>query len=314
MSLTDTKIRQKQIYNITLLGSIINALLIVLKFIAGVIGHSGAMMADAVHSLSDFISDIIVLVFIKISSKPKDHNHAYGHGKYEHLATAVISLILVVVGGMLLYRSLFTIYRFFYFGTPIVKPGLIALWMAVVSIIAKEVLFRMTIRVGNKTKSTAVIANAWHHRSDAYSSIATLIGISGAFFLTDKWMILEPIAAAVVSIFIVKVGFTLFKPAFDGLSEASLPERTRKEILKVIESTPSIRSCRALYTRDLGNRWAIEAILLVDPTLTVLEAHSICDHVEDRLRSNFGEHTHLSIHIEPDPSMSDITNINKSAQ
>lgn len=299
MDSTDLKIRQKQIYNITLLGSFINALLIVLKFIAGVVGHSGAMMADAVHSLSDFISDIIVLVFIKISSKPKDQNHAYGHGKFEHLATAVISIILVIVGCMLFYRSILTIYRFFTLDEPIAKPGLIALWMAVVSIVLKEALFRITMRVGKKTNSTAVIANAWHHRSDAYSSIATLVGISGAFFLSDKWMILEPMAAAVVSLFIIKVGYNLFKPAFDGLSEASLPERTRKEIYKAIMSNPNIKECRALYTRDLGNRCAIEAILLVDPALTILEAHKICDDVEANLRNNFGEHTHLSIHLEP---------------
>ena len=225
--------RKKKIMAVTLTGSVANFLLLVFKFVAGVLGHSSAMIADAVHSLSDFVTDVIVLLFINISSKPKDEGHDYGHGKYETLATSVIGIVLMCVGVGLFWEGANKIYGFYFMDEPLESPGKIALLAAVgkialiaaiISILIKETLYRLTLYVGKKENSQAVIANAWHHRSDAFSSIGTALGIGGAILLGDNWRVLDPIAAVVVSILIVKVAFQLVLPAINDLLEKSLPK------------------------------------------------------------------------------------------
>ena len=171
--------REKDIVRVTLGGSLVNFFLLVFKFIAGFWGHSSAMIADAVHSLSDFVTDVIVLIFINISSKPKDEEHEYGHGKYETLATSIIGIVLLCVGVGLFWEGMNKIIGFYFRGEPLESPGKIALVAALVSIVVKELLFRWTLYVGEKEHSQAVVANAWHHRSDAFSSIGTTLGIGG---------------------------------------------------------------------------------------------------------------------------------------
>lgn len=195
--------RERRIYRVTVLGSIINVLLVALKFAFGVLGRSSAMIADAVHSLSDLVTDVIVIVFVKLSNKPQDSDHDYGHGKYETLATAFIGLALFAVGVVILYggaEKIAVALR----GETLPQPGMIALWAALISIVSKEWCYRFTARVGRETESQAVVANAWHHRSDAFSSIGTALGIGGAIFLGERWAVLDPIAAVVVSVFIIK--------------------------------------------------------------------------------------------------------------
>ena len=290
--------RVKSIYKVTLTGSIVNFLLLVFKFIAGVLGHSAALVADAVHSLSDFITDIVVIVFVKISGKPEDDDHRYGHGKYETLATAVIGLALFAVGAGLLVNGATKVSEVIK-GAVLPAPSMIALIAAAVSILSKEILYRYTVRVGNHLNSQAVIANAWHHRSDAFSSIGTLAGIGGAIFFGEKWRILDPIAAIVVSAFIIKVAIDLIKPCIDELLERSLPAETEKQILDIISSFPEVSSPHHLRTRKIGNHIAIEVHLRMDGQTTLENAHSVATKVEKKLKAEFGPDTHIGIHMEP---------------
>ena len=293
-----TQTREKSIYKVTWIGSVVNFLLLVFKFIAGILGHSSALVADAVHSLSDFVTDIIVIVFVKISGKPEDKDHRYGHGKYETLATALIGLALFAVGIGLLVGGAKKVSEVLK-GATLPAPSMIALVAAAVSIISKEILYRYTVIVGKRLNSQAVIANAWHHRSDAFSSIGTLIGIGGAIFLGEKWRILDPIAAIVVSGFIIKVSIDLIKPAIEELLERSLPEEIEKQILDIIESYPEVSSPHHLRTRRIGNHIAIEVHLRMDGQTTLENAHAVATMVEKRLKEEFGPDTHVGIHMEP---------------
>ena len=290
--------REKSIFRVTWIGSIVNFLLLVLKFISGIVGHSSAMVADAVHSLSDFITDIIVIVFVKISGKPEDEDHKYGHGKYETLATALIGIALFAVGIGLLVNGATKVTEVIN-GDVLPAPSMIALVVAAVSIIAKEILYRYTVYIGQNLNSQAVIANAWHHRSDALSSIGTLVGIGGAIFLGERWRILDPIAAIIVSAFIIKVAIDLIKPCVDELLERSLPAETEKQILGIITSFPEVSSPHHLRTRRIGNHIAIEVHLRMDGQTTLENAHAIATAVEKRLKEEFGPDTHIGIHMEP---------------
>ena len=214
----ETKDREHRIYFVTLMGSVVNIVLLVFKFMAGILGGSAAMIADAVHSLSDFMTDIVVLLFVKISSKPEDKNHDYGHGKYETLATSMIGVALLCVGLYILYSGAYRTWTAFK-GSPIEQPGIVALWAALFSIVMKEWTYRFTAKVGKEVESQAVVANAWHHRSDALSSIGTAVGIGGAIFLGKEWAVLDPIAAVVVSIFIIRTAAMLVSGALDELLE-----------------------------------------------------------------------------------------------
>ena len=227
----ETTVRERQIYRVTLMGSIVNVLLLVFKFVAGIIGGSAAMIADAVHSLSDFLTDIVVVAFVRISSKPEDDDHDYGHGKYETLATSIIGLALLCVGFYILYNGCHKIWDFIN-GVQFEQPGMIALVAALVSIALKEWTFRFTAKVGKQVNSQAVIANAWHHRSDALSSIGTAIGTGGAILLGGNWTILDPVAAVVVSFFIVRTALSLVRTASGDLLEKSLPADIEKKIVE----------------------------------------------------------------------------------
>lgn len=284
---------------VTLIGSAGNLFLLIFKFVAGIVGHSGAMIADAVHSLSDFATDVVVMVFVRISSKPSDGSHSYGHGKFETLATAVIGIVLLCVGVGLLWGGLTRIYGFYARGEELESPGMIALWAALLSIAVKEVLFRITRRVGRAVESDVVVANAWHHRSDAFSSIATAAGIGGAILLGPRWRVLDPIAAAVVSLLIIRVALSLIRPALDELLERSLPADVCEEIKKTILQTPGVSNPHNLHTRKIGNRVAIEADIRVDGAMRVDDAHELTRQVERRLRERFGPTAHIVLHIEP---------------
>ena len=290
--------REKQIFRVTLLGSFVNLLLVVFKFIAGIVGHSAAMIADAVHSLSDFITDVIVIIFVAISGKPEDSDHSYGHGKYETLATAVIGIILFFVGVGILISGIKAIVGALQ-GEPLQAPSLLALIAAVISIVVKEALFHYTVKRGKALDSSSVVANAWHHRSDALSSIGTAIGIGGAVFLGEQWRILDPIAAVVVSIFIVKVAVELIKPCIDELVERSLPEEVEQRIHALILQSPQVSSPHHLRTRRIGGYIAIEVHIRMDGQISLSEAHQVASDIERRLKAEFGEKTHIGIHMEP---------------
>ena len=293
-----TASREKSIYRVTWIGSLVNFLLMAFKFVAGIVGHSSALVADAVHSLSDFATDIVVIVFVRISGKPEDEDHRYGHGKYETLATAIIGLALFAVGIGLLVGGATKVADVIN-GAILPAPSMIALIAAAVSIVSKEILYRYTVRVGKNLNSQAVVANAWHHRSDAFSSIGTLVGVGGAIFLGEKWRILDPIAAIVVSTFIIKVAFDLIKPCIDELLERSLPAETEKQILEIITSFPEVSSPHHLRTRRIGNHIAIEVHIRMDGQISLEDAHTVATEVERCLKEEFGPDTHIGIHMEP---------------
>lgn len=290
--------REKGIYKVTIVGSIVNFLLLVFKFFAGIAGHSAAMLADAVHSLSDFITDIVVIVFVRIAGKPEDKGHDYGHGKYETLATAIIGLLLLCVGFGIFWNGASSIYTFLR-GGQLESPGVVALVAALVSIVSKEILYQYTVIQGKKLNSQAVIANAWHHRSDALSSIGTAIGIGGAILLGDHWRVLDPVAAVVVSFFIMKVSVRLLIPCVDELLEKSLPEDVEKEIEQTVLSFPGVSQPHHLRTRRIGNYYAIELHVRMDGKITLEEAHSTATAIENKLKEMFGKGTHVGIHVKP---------------
>lgn len=298
MITVETRSRTARIYRVTILGSIVNAFLVVLKFVAGILGHSSAMIADAVHSLSDFATDIVVLIFVRISSKPKDEKHDFGHGKYETLATAIVGLVLLVVGIGICYEGCAKIVSAIK-GEQLHQPEMIAFWAAIVSIVLKESIFWFTKAVGIKVKSQVVIANAWHHRSDSLSSLGTALGIGGAIFLGDRYRVLDPIAAVVVSIFIIKVAINLTLPAIQDLLEQSLSDNTEAEIISIANSVEGSEDAHNLRTRRIGNDIAVEMDIRVDGNLTLNVAHSIAHDVERRLKDRFGDSSHIIIHVDP---------------
>jgi len=291
--------RNTEASKVTWLGFWVNMLLSVGKILAGIFGRSGAMLADGIHSLSDFITDVIVLVFMKISSKNTDQTHDYGHGKFETFATFIISVALFAVAILLMISGAKKIIASL-MGNVIDKPGYIALIAAAVSIISKEWLFRKTRAVGEKINSQAVIANGWHHRSDAFSSVGTLIGISGAIFLGAQWRILDPIASIIVSVFIIGVAIKLLRPAVEELTDASLSDSVEEEIASIVKSVEGVDGMHNMKTRKSGNGYIIDVHIKVDPNMTVIKAHDeIASKIEDLLREKFGPQTQTSIHVEP---------------
>lgn len=290
--------RESEIRRITLWGAVVNLLLTAGKLVAGALGHSAAMVADGVHSLSDLISDVVVLAFTHISAKGKDRDHSFGHGKFETLATLIISIILVIVGGKLMsegIRSIIDIIN----GAVLPRPGIIALAAAAVSIVAKEILYHVTLKTGKRVQSPVVIANAWHHRSDALSSIGSLIGIGGAIILGSKWTILDPIVSCAISIAIIIVAFRMAMPSIAELLEASLPEEIENQITATASAVEGVRDFHELKTRRNGISFIIDAHMTVDPDISIVEAHNIATHVEDALREKFGSETQINIHMEP---------------
>ncbi|WP_195497011.1 cation diffusion facilitator family transporter [Alistipes senegalensis] len=292
------EIRKRCIYRVTLVGFAVNLVLSLAKLAAGVFGRSGAMVADAVHSFSDLATDVVVIVFARISAKPRDDGHDYGHGKYETLATILISMALGVVGVGILVNSIGAV-RSVLDGGVLPRPGLVALVAAVLSIAAKEILYRYTVREGRAIDSPSVVANAWHHRSDALSSLGTLVGIGCAYFLGDKWRIADPIAALIVAVFIFKVAFDLIRTGVGELLEKSLPEETEREILRIVTLDPAVREPHNLRTRRIGAAIAIEIHIRVDGAMTVARSHALTVGIERRLRERFGEGTMIAVHVEP---------------
>ena len=292
--------RQSQIYRVTLWGGAVNVVLLAIKFVAGIMGHSAAMVADAVHSLSDFVTDIIVLAFVHISGKPQDKSHDYGHGKYETFAMTFVALVLLAVALGIIYEGFVKITAWAN-GEQLKAPGVLALWAALVSIVMKEGIFRFTIKKAKELNSQAVEANAWHHRSDALSSIGTALGIGGAIFLGQRWAVLDPVASVIVGLFIVKVSLELLKSGFGDLMEQSLPDEVEQEILQLAGSIQGVEEPHELRTRRIGSRYAIELHVLMDGDIPLSEAHDKASEVEDLLRKQYGEETHVVVHVEPIP-------------
>lgn len=290
--------REKEIYRVTLVGSLVNLLLMALKFVAGIVGRSGAMLADAVHSLSDFLTDIVVLVFVGISARPQDESHDYGHGKFETVATMLIGLALAAAAVGIIVSGATKLAAWLQ-GEALPAPGRVALWAALVSIATKELLYRYTALRGRRLHSPALTANAWHHRSDALSSVGAAVGIGGAILLGDRWTVLDPLASIVVGALLAKVALDLLKPSLGELTDQSLPDAAEAEIREILLSEPGVSEPHNLKTRRIGSRVAIEVHIRLDGNLPLREAHETASRLEKKLRERFGGDAHIMIHMEP---------------
>ena len=290
--------REKEIFRVTIWGGIINVVLLVVKFAAGIFGHSAAMIADAVHSLTDFATDVVVLIFVHLGNKPADRDHDYGHGKYETLATAIIGTSLLAVGVLIFCSGAGKTWRVIQ-GEVLPSPGKVALVAAVASIVLKEWAYRFTVKVGKRCRSEAVVANAWHHRSDALSSVGTMIGVGGAILLGNRWTVLDPLASIVVSVFIVRAAWQLMMESMKELTEASLSDEDEAVITHIAASEPGVSEVHNLRTRRMGNSIAREMHAHMLGSTPLVEAHLHATAIEHRLKEHFGPDTLVSIHLEP---------------
>ena len=295
---SEAEIRKRKIYRVTFVGFVVNLVLSVLKLAAGIVGRSGAMVADAVHSFSDLATDVVVIAFARISAKPRDDGHDYGHGKYETLATIIISLALGIVGAGILAGSIRDI-RIVVDGGLLPRPGLVALVAAGVSIVVKEILYRYTVREGRAVDSPSVVANAWHHRSDALSSLGTLVGIACAYFLGQKWRIADPIAALVVAVFIFKVAYGIFHESIDRLVDRACDADTVAAMRKTMLRTPGVVRVDDLKTRLFGSRTYVDAEIAVDGALPLRDAHVIAEAVHHELERDYPDVKHCTVHVNP---------------
>lgn len=284
--------------HVTWVGFWCNAALGTAKIITGVVGRSGAMVADGIHSFSDFVTDLIVLIMVPIGRRRADSRHEYGHGKYETLCTLLVSMALVIAGLILFAEGLdkvISVAR----GATLPRPGWIALAAGIVSVAVKEWLYRYTAAAGRRIDSPAVVANAWHHRSDALSSVATVLGISGAMYLGEGARILDPIAEMVVAVLIVVVGVRSSVPPLLELLEVSLPAAQRQAIAEAIRGTRGVKTFHHLRTRRNGPVAIIDVHIKVDPEITVRHAHDIASAAEARVTEAVGGRAIVTTHIEP---------------
>lgn len=280
---------------------VFNTLLATGKILAGYFGKSSAMIADGVHSFSDLVTDVIVIVFVSVSGKDRDQSHPYGHGKFETFATMIISFVLIGIGLGILYTGTIRLMDALLHGIILDKPGMVALYAAGISVLVKESLFWFTIRSGKSLKSQVLVANAWHHRSDVFSSLGTGLGIAGAIFLGEDWRILDPITGIFVSFFILKIGWDLASPSIQELLETALPQETQNRLASIITATEGVLKFHNLKTRKIGDSIAVDVHIKVDRNLTVDLGHAIATRIERKIRSEFGSQSHIGIHVEPLP-------------
>lgn len=278
---------------VTWIGVAANALLIAVKFIAGIIGNSQALIADAVHSISDFFTDAVVLVGLRFGRKPPDEDHHFGHARIETMASAVIGISLIAVAFYLGYRSAMNIYL--HVDT---HPTYVALAGAALSIAVKEALYQYTVVVGKRIKSQAVIANAWHHRSDAFSSVAVLIGVGGAL-VNPQWHILDAYAAMVVSVFIAKVGMDVLWNALREMTDTAPSQKFQNRMLKCINGVSGILSVHDLKVRSMGGMYFIQVHIVVDKNMSVEDSHRIVNEARKCVYEEFDRIEEIIVHVDP---------------
>lgn len=293
----ELKNRERKAVGVTIVGTWVNLLLSILKFFAGIFGFSSAMLADAVHSFSDFLTDLIAIFSFKIAHKPKDENHNYGHGKFETLGGLLISIALIFVGVGIFYSACLKII-YLINGEYINQPNYFALLAAFTSIVVKEYLFRYTKKIGEEIDSRAVIANAWEHRSDALSSIGAFLGIGAAVILTEKWIILDPVVAILISFLILKMGIKLTYENILELSEASLGKEENNKILNIINKIPGIYNPHNLCTRKIGHYSAIDVHVEIEANKSIEFANKLTGKIIEELKKEFGVSTKINIFID----------------
>ena len=297
-AISDSNLRYRLGTRVTWVGLCVNLILTSFKLFAGIWGRSQAMIADAIHSLSDFATDIVVLIGFKVVSKPADMDHTFGHGRVETLVTFIVGVSLIIVAIWIGWTGISTILKMVS-GIYPYRIRWIALIAAMVSIITKEGTYRYTVRMGKQINSQAVIANAWHHRADALSSIATLIGIGGALILGERWHILDPIAAIVVCFFIVKVAVGISRGSILDLIDTAISKDKVDKIETIIKGVSGVIGVHDIKTRSIGHDIALDVHVTVNPMLTVAQGHAIATNIENELKNKLGNVGFISVHIEP---------------
>ncbi len=279
---------------ISIVTIIFNIILSVIKFIAGFVGNSSALISDAIHSLSDVVSTFIVIVGVKLAKSEEDNHHQYGHEKIECVAGIVLSVILMLTGLGIGWVGIEKIYTKEYLINP--APTSFALYGALFSIIIKELMFWYTLQAGKKIQSTALLADAWHHRSDAFSSIGSLIGVVGAQM---GFLILDPLASIFICFFIAKVSIEIFIESSDKVIDKSCDYETYLEIHKFISEFPDIRKLDLLKTRQFSSKIYIDVEIALDASLSLTSAHEISEKLHDAIEMKFPQIKHCMIHVNP---------------
>jgi len=273
---------------------ITNLILSVFKFIAGIVSHSTAMLSDAVHSASDVFSTIIVIIGFNLSSKKADKEHPYGHERMECVASIILSAVLFFTGVEIGKKSLSILFS--REEANIIIPGILALIAAIFSIVVKELMYQFTIHFAKKINSTALKADAWHHRSDALSSVGALIGIAGARL---GFPILEPIASLAIGVFILKAAAEIFKDAVDKMVDKSCDEEIEIQMKEKIKSESGVKSILSFHTRMFGSRIYVDTEIIVDGNIPLRDAHEIAERVHHSIESSFPEVKHCMVHVDP---------------
>jgi len=270
---------------------VLNVFLSIIKFIAGIFGNSVALIADSFHSLSDVLTTICVIICLRISRQPPDREHPYGHGKVESIAAKIISLVLIVVGALMLVAAIKRVLS----GTLLIPAG-ITIWAAVLSIVVKEFSYRYTVSAANKIQSTILAADAWHHRTDALSSIAVLFGIVGARI---GYPVLDPIMAGVVSIFIIWAGFKLLRESIDELMDTIPDKKIPQRITELSKEVPGVKAVRNIKIRKYGIFLVVDCVIVVNPHITVNDGHNLATLAEEKIMEANDNIKEVFIHVSP---------------
>ena len=294
-----TEERVARANRVTWLSVWVNTALTLAKFVAGLLGRSSAMVADAAHSASDFATDFAVLIGMRLAGKPQDRDHPYGHGKYETLAAAVVGVALCGVGLAIAFHGVSALWGAWAHGELPARPGMVAFWAGFASIVIKEWLYQVTARVARQTGNDALLANAWHHRSDAFSSIATTVGVGAGALFGGHWSLLDPLAATGVGAVLLKIAWDIVRDAVDKLAEQGMSAAENARILELVHGVEGLSEPHHLRSRRVGSVAVIEMHFRVDPAMTVREGHAIANRVEQALRGAFGADAIVTIHVEP---------------
>jgi cation diffusion facilitator family transporter len=283
---------------VTLVGLAVNVVLTIGKYAAGILGNSGAMVADATHSLSDLLTDFAVLLGLRYTNKPADEDHAYGHGRVETLVAAFCGLVLFGAGVGIFFEGSAEIFRATRGHEP-PRPGSVALWAAVISILSKEILFRYTFAAGCRLNSSSLKANAWHHRTDAMSSVGAFLGIGGSLLGGGRWAILDSVAAVSVSLFILQAAVVIFWNSVKEFLDTSLAPPQIDSIKALALEFPEIFDIHKIRTRRIGFYVAVEAHIVLEEGLSLKRAHDIASVLEDKLKRLLGRSALITLHTEP---------------
>ena len=291
------ELRKQKAY---LLSSSVNIILPPLKLVTGIVGHSSALIADAINSIGDIASNVVVYLFLRISAMPRDKVHTYGHGKFETVATLFIGVMMIIAGVMIVINSGSVIETYFSKGNLPVRPSWIALIVAAFTLIIKGIAYLYTRKEGLATKSEALMAQAQDHRNDVFSALAVAVGVTISRLAGGIWALAEPIAAIIVAGFIIYFGVNICIPALAKLTEAALPDETIEEIKEIVLQVKGVSDPHNIRTRMVGSsNFAIDMDIRVDGNMPLFEAHELTMACEHLIRQKYGEETHINIHVEP---------------